>query len=92
VVINKWTPEKKEQNIENQMIPINVLNAYEKVKGVSVLQSRYSNNDDWKVLFNYYNEYNDKHLGMGCFPCFTKVLLFIGDKIKQLSGEKEKSE
>jgi hypothetical protein len=84
VVINKWTPDKKEQNIENPMIPINVLNAYEKVKGISVLQSKYSHSEDWKVLFKFYNDNNTKHLGMSCFPCFTKVLAFVGLKIKSV--------
>jgi hypothetical protein len=87
VVINKWAPEKKELITESKMIPENILNAYEKLKGISVLQSKYSNSEDWKVLFKFYNENNAKHLGMSCFPCFTKVLAFVKSKIELVESK-----
>jgi hypothetical protein len=66
------------------MIPENVLNAYQKVKNISILQSRVSNYEDWQMLFRYYNENNANHLGMSCMPCYSKVLLFVTTKIKQI--------
>jgi hypothetical protein len=87
VVVNKWAPEKKEAENKNDMIPENVLNAYEKVKGISVLQSKYSLPKEWQELFKYYNENNTRHLGMGCIPCFTKVFLFIKSKIELVESK-----
>lgn len=69
------------------MITENVLNAYQKLKNISVLQSRGSNYEDWKVLFKYYNENNPKHLGMSCMPCYLKVLAFIKSKVMPVESK-----
>lgn len=31
----------------------------------------------WQRGFTFYNRNNDKKLGLGCTPCYYKVLLFI---------------
>ncbi len=31
----------------------------------------------WIKEFHYYNSNHDKKLGMGCMPCYAKVLRFI---------------
>lgn len=45
--------------------------------------SRMNNHDKmWKEAFRQYNEANEKKLGMGCRPCFFKVLQFHIQKEK----------
>jgi len=87
VVINKWAPEKKEAENINEVIPTAVLNAYEKVKNISIIQSRALHRSEWEVLFGYYNNnigIDQRPLNMICTPCYGKVLSFIGSKMKDI--------
>lgn len=36
----------------------------------------------WKLLFDYYNERNEKKLSMSCVPCYIKVRNFIKQEIE----------
>lgn len=82
VVINKWT-EKKEPEKGELMIPEFILNAYEKIKNPSFLQSENDLQKEWDALYKYYNLFNEPvEIGCGCYH--LNVLTFIGDKISHI--------
>lgn len=85
VAINRLTPEKKEPEPEKGelMIPGFILNAYEKIKKPSFLQSENDLQKEWDALFRYYNLFNEP-IEIGCMCYYQSVLTFIGDKISQI--------
>lgn len=51
--------------------------AYERVH-----PSNRNTGNDWKLLFNAYNERNERHLHMSCGICYTKVLSYFQIALK----------
>lgn len=41
-------------------------------------------NDNWSILFDFYNSKNQKKISMGCFPCYRKVYFFTRDYLQTL--------
>lgn len=37
-------------------------------------------NPIWQKAFKFYNDNNKSKLGMGCTPCYAKVLRFVKEK------------
>lgn len=46
-----------------------------------------SDNPNWEVLFNFYNEHHERKLSLGCFPCYVKVYMWTRDKLKELNAK-----
>jgi hypothetical protein len=67
--------------------PEEVTKAYDVVKDVSPFSGRYFNQEQWKILFDYYNNNSGlPTLKMGCGPCYIKVAAFVKSKIKENAG------
>lgn len=63
-------------------IPVDVKNAIDLVNPArGIIESRFDRNKEWKTLFEFYNKHNEKKLGMGCQPCFAKVVQWIKAKM-----------
>lgn len=48
--------------------------------------------ESWRKLFALYNEHHpERHMGMGCYPCWTKVYQFACERLKQCECSKNPS-
>lgn len=50
-----------------------------KVPGMFWFNGQY--NQQWQILFDFYNEHHEVKLRTGCRPCYMKVMGFVKSKI-----------